>query len=70
MGMGEVIIAGKVLLGNLGSPQWMEFTVVGDTVNVASRFSGLARTGQLLVSAETVEQLEYDGFTKSGRRAN
>jgi adenylate cyclase len=57
MSMGVGINTGEVFLGNIGSPERMEFTVIGDTVNVASRFSGLARAGQILVTRETRDVL-------------
>jgi class 3 adenylate cyclase len=57
MHMGIGLNTGEVFLGNIGSPERMEFTVVGDTVNVASRFSGLAKPGQILVTREVHSRL-------------
>jgi adenylate cyclase len=57
MEMGVGINTGEVFLGNVGSPERMEFTVIGDTVNIASRFSGLARGDQILVTKETFVHL-------------
>lgn len=55
--MGVGISTGEVFLGNIGSPERMEFTVIGDTVNVASRFSGLAKGEQVLVTKDTIDHL-------------
>jgi class 3 adenylate cyclase len=54
LGMGVGINGGEVVVGNIGSPQHLDYTVIGDTVNVASRLCGIARAGQVLVSAETL----------------
>ena len=58
MEMGIGINTGEVFLGNVGSPERMEFTVIGDTVNIASRFSGLAKPRQILVTKETLMSLD------------
>lgn len=58
MEMGIGINTGEVFLGNIGSSERMEFTVIGDTVNVASRFSSLARAGQILVTDTVATRLD------------
>ncbi len=58
MEIGIGINSGEVFLGNIGSPERMEFTVIGDTVNVAARFSGLAREGQILITKDILSSLD------------
>lgn len=55
IGLGLGVTAGEAILGNIGSPQRMEFTLIGDVVNLASRLCGIARHGQILVSEEMAE---------------
>lgn len=53
---------GPVVAGYMGSPERLEFTVMGHTVNLAARIESLARTPNpsLLVSGEVVARLGDD----------
>jgi class 3 adenylate cyclase len=44
------IHVGTAVVGNVGTDRFMNFTAVGDTVNIAARLQGLAKHGQILVS--------------------
>jgi class 3 adenylate cyclase len=52
IGLGIGVTAGEAIVGNMGSPNRMEFTLIGDTVNLASRLCGIAKHGQILVNED------------------
>jgi class 3 adenylate cyclase len=51
--IGAGVNTGVVISGNLGSLKRMEFTVVGDTVNLAARLESRALQGQVLIGEAT-----------------
>lgn len=60
-GLGIGINEGDVIAGNVGSPDYMNYTIVGDAVNVASRLSQRARAGELLFSQHVKKTLDAAG---------
>jgi class 3 adenylate cyclase len=54
-GLGIGINAGDVIVGHVGSAGFRHYTMVGDTVNVASRLSQRARAGEALFSRSVMD---------------
>jgi len=55
--IGIGINSGEVVAGNIGSKHRMDYTLIGDNVNLAARLESNAKSGQILVSAATVKRL-------------
>lgn len=53
------ISSGEVVVGNVGSPQHMDYTAIGDKVNVAFRLQSIAKGGQILVGRSIYEATSH-----------
>ena len=82
VGLGIGINKGEMIVGNVGAANYMSYTVIGDTVNVASRLMNLAEAGEIVFSEcvyqalghalepfsiETLESVQLKGKTQVPR---
>ncbi|HEY6952577.1 MAG TPA: adenylate/guanylate cyclase domain-containing protein [Bacteroidota bacterium] len=56
--VGIGISAGDAVLGSIGSMDRMDYTAIGDTVNLASRVCGVAAPGQIMVTEGIVQSID------------
>jgi adenylate cyclase len=62
--LGIGIHCGTALVGNIGSDNHLDYSVIGETVNLAARLCGFAEPLSIVVSKSVVDnaQLESDFF--------
>jgi adenylate cyclase len=64
MALGVGLNTGEAVVGNIGSEKIMDYTVIGDTVNVAKRLQEIAGSGQILISQSTYRQVKDQAIVK------
>ncbi len=76
LGLGIGLHSGEAVVGNIGSDEVMDYTVVGDVVNVAKRLQERSGPGQILLTSATYQEIETsqavvkEELELSGRRGS
>ncbi len=58
--IGVGVATGPMVCGSVGSSRQMEYTVIGDVVNIAARLCSLAAGGAVWITQQTANQLPAD----------
>ena len=63
LNIGLGIHYGRVIMGNIGSEKKMDFTIIGEPVNIASRIEGLSKKlGHPLIATEEIYEMAKNDF--------
>lgn len=55
--IGVGINTGEAIVGNIGTPQLMNYTAIGDAMNLAQRLQEMAGRNEILIGPKTLEQV-------------
>jgi len=55
--IGIGINTGEAVVGNIGTPQLMNYTAIGDAMNLAQRLQEMAGRNEILIGPQTLEQV-------------
>ena len=58
IGLGIGVSTGPAIVGFIGSETRLDYTAIGDTVNIAARLEHLATAGQIIISEYTMQALD------------
>src|SRR5438093_7177653 len=56
--------SGPALVGNIGSDQFMNFTAIGDTVNLAARLQETAQPGEVVIGPGTRQAIRHQAVLR------
>jgi len=57
-GIGIGINTGDAIVGNVGSKNRMDYTAIGNSVNIAARLQQIAKRGEIIIGEETYRQTQ------------
>lgn len=58
IGVGMGVNTGEVTVGNLGSTDFLDYTVIGDAVNLACRLEQNAKAGEIIITQATYDEVK------------